>query len=78
MMHKNATEFFLPFLQEGIIGSARKSRTMNIRIAQNVLKELKRRSEREGIPSQMLIQAFSTSACRIAFSMKKQSENLQG
>jgi predicted DNA binding CopG/RHH family protein len=43
---------------EGIIERAKKSRTVNIRIAENVLEELKRRSEREGIPYQTLISSI--------------------
>ena len=43
---------------EGILDRARKSRTVNIRISENVLEELKRRSEREGIPYQTLISSI--------------------
>ncbi len=43
---------------ETIIARVRKSRTVNIRIAENVLEELKRRSQREGLPYQTLISSI--------------------
>ena len=41
-----------------IIRKARKSRNVNIRIAEHVLDELKRRSQREGLPYQTLISSI--------------------
>ena len=43
---------------ESIIARVRKSRSVNIRIAENVLEELKRRSQREGLPYQTLISSI--------------------
>lgn len=43
---------------EKIIGRAQKRRNVNIRIAENVLEELKRRSELEGLPYQTLISSI--------------------
>jgi predicted DNA binding CopG/RHH family protein len=43
---------------ESIIARVRKSRTVNIRIAESVLEELKRRSQREGLPYQTLISSI--------------------
>ncbi len=43
---------------ESLIARARKSRSVNIRIAENVLEELKRRSQREGLPYQTLISSI--------------------
>lgn len=43
---------------EAIIARVRKSRSVNIRIAENVLEELKRRSQREGLPYQTLISSI--------------------
>lgn len=43
---------------ETIIARVRKSRTVNIRIAETVLEELKRRSQREGLPYQTLISSI--------------------
>jgi predicted DNA binding CopG/RHH family protein len=43
---------------ETIIARVRKSRSVNIRIAENVLEELKRRSQREGLPYQTLISSI--------------------
>jgi predicted DNA binding CopG/RHH family protein len=43
---------------EAILDSVRKSRTINIRIAESVLKELKRRSQEEGLPYQTLISSI--------------------
>lgn len=40
---------------ERIIRRARKSRNINIRISEEVLRRLKRRSEQEGLPYQTLI-----------------------
>ena len=40
---------------ENILGKARKARNINIRISEEVLLELKRRSQEEGIPYQTLI-----------------------
>ena len=40
---------------EGILGKARKTRNINIRISEEVLLELKRRSQEEGVPYQTLI-----------------------
>ncbi|NWF88527.1 MAG: BrnA antitoxin family protein [Ignavibacteriaceae bacterium] len=41
-----------------IIAQARKSRTINIRLAESVLEELKRRSQEEGLPYQTLISSI--------------------
>ena len=43
---------------ELLIERVRKSRTINIRIAENVLEELKRRSQEEGLPYQTLISSI--------------------
>ena len=43
---------------EEIITRVRKSHTVNIRIAGSVLEEIKRRSQREGIPYQTLISSI--------------------
>ena len=43
---------------ETIIARVRKSRSVNIRIAESVLEELKRRSQREGLPYQTLISSI--------------------
>ena len=43
---------------ESIIARVRKSRSVNIRIAQSVLEELKRRASREGLPYQTLISSI--------------------
>jgi predicted DNA binding CopG/RHH family protein len=43
---------------EAIIERVRKSRTVNIRIAESVLEELKRRSREEGLPYQTLISSI--------------------
>jgi len=43
---------------ESIIDRVRKSRTVNIRIAESVLEELKRRSQEEGLPYQTLISSI--------------------
>jgi predicted DNA binding CopG/RHH family protein len=43
---------------ETILGKIRKSRSVNIRIAEHVLEELKRRSRREGLPYQTLISSI--------------------
>lgn len=43
---------------EAIIDRARKSRTVNIRITESVLEELKRRSQEEGLPYQTLISSI--------------------
>jgi predicted DNA binding CopG/RHH family protein len=43
---------------ETILARVRKSRSVNIRIAENVLEELKRRSQREGLPYQTLISSI--------------------
>ncbi len=43
---------------EQIIDHARKSRTVNIRIRESVLEELKRRSQEEGLPYQTLISSI--------------------
>ena len=43
---------------EGILARVRKSRSVNIRIAEHVLEELKRRSQREGLPYQTLISSI--------------------
>lgn len=40
---------------EAILARVRKSRTVNIRIAESVLEEIKRRSQKEGLPYQTLI-----------------------
>jgi predicted DNA binding CopG/RHH family protein len=43
---------------ESILARVRKSRSVNIRIAENVLEELKKRSQREGLPYQTLISSI--------------------
>jgi predicted DNA binding CopG/RHH family protein len=43
---------------EAILDRVRKSRTINIRIAESVLDELKRRSQEEGLPYQTLISSI--------------------
>jgi len=43
---------------EAILNSVRKSRTINIRLAESVLEELKRRSREEGLPYQTLISSI--------------------
>ena len=43
---------------ESILDHVRKSRTINIRIAESVLEELKRRSREEGLPYQTLISSI--------------------
>jgi predicted DNA binding CopG/RHH family protein len=43
---------------EAILSRVRKSRSVNIRIAEHVLEELKRRSHREGLPYQTLISSI--------------------
>ena len=43
---------------ETILAKVRKSRSVNIRIAEHVLEELKRRSLREGLPYQTLISSI--------------------
>ena len=43
---------------EAMIDRIRKSRTINIRIAESVLEELKRRSQEEGLPYQTLISSI--------------------
>jgi len=43
---------------EAIIARARKSHSVNIRIAESVLEEIKRRSQREGLPYQTLISSI--------------------
>jgi len=43
---------------ESLITRVRKSRSVNIRIAESVLEELKRRSQREGLPYQTLISSI--------------------
>ncbi|MBM4162603.1 MAG: antitoxin [Ignavibacteria bacterium] len=43
---------------EGIVDRVRKRRTVNIRIAESVLEELKRRSQEEGLPYQTLISSI--------------------
>ena len=43
---------------ESIIDRVRKARTINIRIAESVLEELKRRSQEEGLPYQTLISSI--------------------
>ncbi len=43
---------------EATIDRARKSRTVNIRITESVLAELKRRSQEEGLPYQTLISSI--------------------
>ena len=40
---------------QGILARARKNRNINIRLSQETLAELKRRSEKEGLPYQTLI-----------------------
>lgn len=61
---ENAANSFRPLPKkkqrkvEAIIARVRKSRTVNIRIAENVLEELKRRSQREGLPYQTLISSI--------------------
>ena len=41
-----------------VLAKIRKSRSVNIRIAENVLEEIKRRSQREGLPYQTLISSI--------------------
>jgi len=43
---------------DAMIDRIRKSRTINIRIAESVLEELKRRSQEEGLPYQTLISSI--------------------
>jgi len=43
---------------EAILDHVRKSRTINIRITESVLEELKRRSREEGLPYQTLISSI--------------------
>ncbi|MDE3057143.1 MAG: hypothetical protein KGJ59_04205 [Bacteroidota bacterium] len=43
---------------ETILARARKNRSVNIRIAENVLEEIKKRSQREGPPYQTLISSI--------------------
>ncbi|MEX2116721.1 MAG: CopG family antitoxin [Bacteroidota bacterium] len=43
---------------EAMLDRVRKSRTINIRIAESVLEELKRRSREEGLPYQTLISSI--------------------
>lgn len=43
---------------DSLISRVRKSRSVNIRIAENVLEALKRRSQREGLPYQTLISSI--------------------
>lgn len=43
---------------ESMIGRVRKSRSVDIRIAEHVLVELKRRSQQEGLPYQTLISSI--------------------
>ncbi len=43
---------------ETLLEKIRKSRSINIRISENVLAELKRRSQREGLPYQTLISSI--------------------
>jgi predicted DNA binding CopG/RHH family protein len=43
---------------EALLDRIRKTRTINIRIAESVLEELKRRSQEEGLPYQTLISSI--------------------
>jgi predicted DNA binding CopG/RHH family protein len=43
---------------ETLLGKIRKTRSVNIRIAEHVLEEVKRRSQREGLPYQTLISSI--------------------
>lgn len=43
---------------EAILARVRKSHSVNIRIAENVLQEIKKRSVREGLPYQTLISSI--------------------
>ncbi len=43
---------------ESILARVRKSHSVNIRIAENVLEEIKKRSRREGLPYQTLISSI--------------------
>ncbi len=43
---------------DSLVVRARKSRSVNIRIAEHVLAELKRRSQQEGLPYQTLISSI--------------------
>ncbi|MCX6135865.1 MAG: CopG family antitoxin [Ignavibacteriales bacterium] len=43
---------------ELVLAKIRKNRSVNIRIAENVLEEIKRRSQREGLPYQTLISSI--------------------
>lgn len=61
---ENAASSFRPLNKkkqkklESIIAQVRKSRTVNIRITESVLEELKRRSQEEGLPYQTLISSI--------------------
>ena len=61
---ENAASSFRPLNKkkqqklESLIAQVRKSRTVNIRIAESVLEELKRRSQEEGLPYQTLISSI--------------------
>lgn len=61
---ENAASSFRPLKKkkqqklESIIAQVRKSRTVNIRITESVLEELKRRSQEEGLPYQTLISSI--------------------
>lgn len=61
---ENAASSFCPLNKkkqkklESIIAQVRKSRTVNIRITESVLEELKRRSQEEGLPYQTLISSI--------------------
>ena len=61
---ENAAESYRPLSKkerqnlEAILDRVRKSRTINIRIAESVLEELKRRSQEEGLPYQTLISSI--------------------
>jgi predicted DNA binding CopG/RHH family protein len=61
---ENAAESYRPLSKkerqklEAILHRVRKSRTINIRIAESVLEELKRRSQEEGLPYQTLISSI--------------------
>jgi len=61
---ENAAESYRPLSKKGrqkveaILERVRKSRTINIRIAESVLEELKRRSQEEGLPYQTLISSI--------------------
>jgi len=61
---ENAADSYRPLSKkerrkmEALLDRIRKTRTINIRIAESVLEELKRRSQEEGLPYQTLISSI--------------------